>query len=261
MQAKNLSLPSSSSTLESHLSAHAPLHTSLLLGPLPLLLAPADPASSGISHTLSHLSTLLCITSLLRSLPILVSKRSLNIPADVRERHGVVEEDVLRNGAAAKGVRDACYEIGTRGMDELITARRETKGAGGRVEPKSVRPLFLSAVRGHVVATGLSKERRTDRLDTGRAILEEIGGVRFRRLPSGPAAPGLEARPDYLVAQSNREIIVQQADSPHSTTARVLHTSSATAHPAHRGWEVRSVRQCCSTSHRICDIRVVAYLA
>ncbi|KAI9633401.1 isoprenoid synthase domain-containing protein [Dioszegia hungarica] len=145
-RAKNLSLPPSSPTLESHLTTHGPLHTSLLLGPLPLLLPPTHASTSGISHTLSHLSTLLCITSLLRSLPILVSKRSLNIPADVRERHGVVEEDVLRNGAAAKGVRDACYEIGTRGMDELITARRETKGAGGRVEPKAVRPLFLSAI-------------------------------------------------------------------------------------------------------------------
>lgn len=62
------------------------------------------------------------------------------------QRHGVVEEDVLRNGSAAKGVRDAVYEIGTRGMDELITARRECKGAGGRIEPKVARPVFLSAV-------------------------------------------------------------------------------------------------------------------
>lgn len=59
----------------------------------------------------------------------------------------MVEEDVLRNGATAKGVQDAMYEIGTRGMDELITARRECKGSGGKIEPKVVKPLFLSAVR------------------------------------------------------------------------------------------------------------------
>jgi hypothetical protein len=85
--------------------------------------------------------------SLLRNLPLLVSnKRQINIPSDICEKHGIIEEDVLRNGAAAKGLQDGLYEIGTRGMDELITARRELKGAGGRVEPRAATPVFLSAV-------------------------------------------------------------------------------------------------------------------
>jgi NADH dehydrogenase [ubiquinone] 1 alpha subcomplex assembly factor 6 len=113
---------------------------------------------------LSHLASLLTVTSLIRNLPVLVkSKNQLNIPSDVCERHGIVEEQVLRQGAEAKGLKDAIYEIGTRGMDEMITARREVKGmicddgvvdnketksASGRIEPKVVRPLFLSAVSG-----------------------------------------------------------------------------------------------------------------
>lgn len=57
-----------------------------------------------------------------------------------------MEEDVLRNGAQAKGMKDGLWEIGTRGMDELITARRELKAANGKVSPGNVMPLFLSVV-------------------------------------------------------------------------------------------------------------------
>jgi len=146
-RAKTLTLPPSLPTLEDHLSTYTPLSTSLLLGPLPLLLPPTAPQSAQISHTLSHISTLLAAVSLLRTLPILVSaKRQINLPSDVCERHSIVEEDVLRNGAAAKGLKDAVLEIGTRGMDELITARRDLKDTGGKVVPGAVMPLFLSSV-------------------------------------------------------------------------------------------------------------------
>ncbi|WVF67886.1 hypothetical protein IAT40_002647 [Kwoniella sp. CBS 6097] len=146
-RAKTLSLPPSSPTLESHITTHSPLSTSLLLGPLPILLPPTHSASSHISHTLSHLSTLLTTTSLLRNLPLMVSsKRTINLPADICEKHGIVEEEVLRKGAEASGLRDACWTVGTRGMDELITARRDLKETGGKVVPSGVMPLFLSAV-------------------------------------------------------------------------------------------------------------------
>lgn len=74
------------------------------------------------------------------------SKRQINIPHDISQKHGIVEEEVLRKGAEAKGVRDGLLEIGTRGMDELITARRELKGNGGKVDPRIALPVFLSAV-------------------------------------------------------------------------------------------------------------------
>lgn len=148
MQAKALSLPPAAASLESHLSIHSPLSTSLLLGPLPILLPPTHASSAHISHTLSHVSTLLTVVSLLRNLPILISqKRQISLPADICEKHGIIEEELFRKGAAAKGFRDACWEIGTRGMDELITARRDLKETGGKVMPNSVMPIFLSAVR------------------------------------------------------------------------------------------------------------------
>jgi len=52
----------------------------------------------------------------------------------------------LRNGSNAKGLKDGLWDIGTRGMDELITARRELKASGGKVDPGNVMPLFLSVV-------------------------------------------------------------------------------------------------------------------
>ncbi|WWD20847.1 hypothetical protein CI109_105324 [Kwoniella shandongensis] len=147
VRAKTLSLPPSSPTFESHLSTYTPLSTALLLGPLPLLLPPSHSTTAHISHTLSHLSTLLTTVSLLRNLPILISsKRQINIPSDLAEKHSIVEEQVLRKGAEATGIRDACWDIGTRGMDELITARRDLKETGGKVVPSTVMPLFLSAV-------------------------------------------------------------------------------------------------------------------
>ncbi|KAK1923187.1 isoprenoid synthase domain-containing protein [Papiliotrema laurentii] len=155
---KALSSPPSAATLESHLALHGPLHSSLLLGPLPLLLPPTHPSTSSLTHTLSHLSTLLSTVSLLKSLPVMVnSKRQINIPHDIAQKHGIVEEEVLRKGSEAKGLRDGLYEIGTRGMDELITARRELKGSGGKVEPRSATPVFLSAIPAEAYLQRLEK--------------------------------------------------------------------------------------------------------
>lgn len=146
LQANTLNAPNSHTTLQSHLDFYSPLQNSLLLGPLPLLLPPTNPTTSSHSHTLTHISSLLTITTLLRSLPLQVSKRVSNIPRDVAVKHGLVEEELFRLGEGARGVRDACFELGTRGMDELITARSHLKESGGRVVPGEVMPLYLSAV-------------------------------------------------------------------------------------------------------------------
>ncbi len=61
-------------------------------------------------------------------------------------KHGIVEEEVYRLGGEASGMKDACFEIATRGMDELITARSHLKGDGGKLKPDAVVPVFLSAV-------------------------------------------------------------------------------------------------------------------
>jgi NADH dehydrogenase [ubiquinone] 1 alpha subcomplex assembly factor 6 len=142
-----LSLPPASRTLEEHLTLHSPLSSALLLGPLPLLLPPAHPQTSSVSHSLSHLSNLLTTTSLLRNLPLLLSsKRQLNLPSEICEKHGIIEEDVIRKGGSAKGLKDGCWDVGTRGMDEMITVRKELKDSNGKVVPSGVMPLFLSAV-------------------------------------------------------------------------------------------------------------------
>ncbi|RXK41063.1 hypothetical protein M231_01694 [Tremella mesenterica] len=146
VRASKIANPPSSLTFETHLNNYSPLSSSLLLGPLPILVPPSSPESAHLSHTLSHLSHLSTVVTLLRSIPITVSHKKLNIPSDVCARHGIVEEEVYRRGGEAKGVRDACWEIGTRGMDELITARRDLQSTKGRVKPISAMPLFLHAV-------------------------------------------------------------------------------------------------------------------
>lgn len=86
------------------------------------------------------------MTSLLRSLPVLVPKKQLSLPMDIAAKYDVVEEDVFRNGATAHGFRDAVFEVATRGIDELITARTDLKKDNGKVVPAVTMPLFLSAV-------------------------------------------------------------------------------------------------------------------
>lgn len=61
---------------------------------------------------------------------------SVCLPLDVMAEAGVREEDVLRHGAAAHGLRDAVFAVATRANDHLITARqlltaiREGRGEG-----------------------------------------------------------------------------------------------------------------------------------
>lgn len=151
-QANALQGPRTHATLQSYIDSQAPLQNALLLGPLPLVLPPSHPATSDISHTLTHISSLLSTTSLLRSLPLNVSKRINTLPRDVCVSHGLIEEDLFRNGAGAKGLQDACFQVGTRGMDELITARSHLKS--GKVDPKAATPVFLSTVS-HIVVERL----------------------------------------------------------------------------------------------------------
>ncbi|BEJ11642.1 hypothetical protein CspHIS471_0201020 [Cutaneotrichosporon sp. HIS471] len=146
VRAKNLSAPPASATLEQHLATYSPLAGALLQGPLPIVLSPTDSETGHIAHTLSHIAHLLAVSSLLRALPSLVTKRQLNIPADVAARHGLVDEEVFRRGTQAPGLKDALFEIATRGMDELITARRDLNKTDGKVVPKECMPLFLTAV-------------------------------------------------------------------------------------------------------------------
>ncbi|KAL1412446.1 hypothetical protein Q8F55_000191 [Vanrija albida] len=145
-RAKAVSQPPAATTLEGHLTSAGQVASALLQGSLPLLVAPTDPGTAHLAHTLSHLAHLLTVTSLLRAIPALVAKRELNIPADVAAQHGLVDEEVFRKGADADGFKDAAFTIATRGIDELITARRDLKKDNGKVVPAAGLPLFLAAV-------------------------------------------------------------------------------------------------------------------
>ena len=49
------------------------------------------------------------------------------LPLDVMAEAGVKQEDVLRTGAEAPGLKDAVFSVATRASDHLITAREMLK--------------------------------------------------------------------------------------------------------------------------------------
>ena len=101
-------------------------------------------------HIASHIGKAAGITAVLRGLPLVAfppppnhhsnssplggtldsqrrSQGSITLPLDVMAQCGVKDEDVLRKGAAAEGLRDAVFEVATRASDHLITARQMLK--------------------------------------------------------------------------------------------------------------------------------------
>ncbi|KAK4963550.1 hypothetical protein LTR10_001179 [Elasticomyces elasticus] len=110
----------------------------LTLQSLPMSSVTAD-------HIASHIGKATGIEAVLRGLPIIAfpgppNKHSnqnqfggdvgasrqgaVTLPLDVMAEAGVREEDVLRNGSSAKGLRDAVFKVATRANDHLITARQ-----------------------------------------------------------------------------------------------------------------------------------------
>ena len=115
----------------------------LTLQALPMSSVTAD-------HIVSHIGKAVGITAVLRGLPLVAfppppnhhsnssslggtldaqrkSQGSVTLPWDVMARTGVRDEDVLRKGAEAEGLRDAVFEVATRASDHLITARQMLK--------------------------------------------------------------------------------------------------------------------------------------
>ncbi|KXT10050.1 hypothetical protein AC579_9676 [Pseudocercospora musae] len=105
-------------------------------------------ASVTADHIASHLGKAMGISAVLRGLPLIAFPAPGNshsnqrggmgmarevpatrhgavmLPLDVMAEAGVREEDVLRNGARADGLRDAVFTVATRANDHLITARQ-----------------------------------------------------------------------------------------------------------------------------------------
>lgn len=114
-------------------------------------------ASVTADHIASHIGKAIGISTVLRGLPLIAFPGPANshsnqgalggdvgasrrgavlLPLDVMAEAGVREEDVLRNGAEAQGLRDAVFAVATRANDHLITARQllATIRAGGEAD-------------------------------------------------------------------------------------------------------------------------------
>lgn len=104
--------------------------------------------SISLDHLASHIGKASGIVAVLRGLPLLAfppppnhhnnsrglspgveaqrsgtQQGSVTLPLDIMAEAGVREEDVLRKGAEAEGLRDAVFKVATRASDHLITAR------------------------------------------------------------------------------------------------------------------------------------------
>ena len=111
-------------------------------------------ASLTADHVASHIGKASGIAAVLRGLPLIAFPGPANthsnqgqfqgdvgvtrhgavmLPLDIMASTGVREEDVLRNGSNAHGLRDAVFQVATRANDHLITARQmlENIRAGG----------------------------------------------------------------------------------------------------------------------------------
>jgi len=110
----------------------------LTLQALPMTSISAD-------HVASHIGKATGIATLLKGLPLIAipdsrnsqmgsrpgifgmnaesRQGSISLPLDIMAEYNVREEDVLRKGPEAPGLRDAVFAVATRANDHLITAR------------------------------------------------------------------------------------------------------------------------------------------
>ena len=109
-------------------------------------------ASLTADHVASHIGKATGIAAVLRGLPLIAFPGPQNLhsnqaqfqgdvgglkhgavvlPLDIMAAAGVREEDVLRNGSNAQGLKDAVFQVATRANDHLITARQMLKNVRG----------------------------------------------------------------------------------------------------------------------------------
>ncbi|RDW88716.1 hypothetical protein BP6252_00748 [Coleophoma cylindrospora] len=115
-----------------------------------LTLASLPMNSMAVDHVASHIGKAAGIAAVLRGLPLIAfppppnhhsnsaglggamggtggRQGAVMLPLDVMADAGVKEEDVLRQGAEAPGLKDAIFTVATRANDHLITAREMLK--------------------------------------------------------------------------------------------------------------------------------------
>ena len=104
--------------------------------------------SLSADHLASHIGKATGIATVLRGLPLIAfppgpkshsnqeafggavgatRQGAVLLPLDIMAEYGVKEEEVLRKGAEAQGLKDAVFAVATRANDHLITAREMLK--------------------------------------------------------------------------------------------------------------------------------------
>ncbi|KAI5840153.1 Squalene/phytoene synthase-domain-containing protein [Morchella snyderi] len=109
--------------------------------------------SVALDHVASHLGKAAGIAAVLRGMPLLAfppgggggGGGAVVFPLDVCVQQGLRQEDVLRRGGGAAGLRDAVFAVATRANDHLITARKMLAEAGAEGRG-AVFGAFLGAV-------------------------------------------------------------------------------------------------------------------
>ncbi|KAL8718331.1 MAG: hypothetical protein Q9225_004510 [Loekoesia sp. 1 TL-2023] len=119
----------------------------LTLSAIPLHSLAAD-------HIASHIGKAAGIAAVLRGVPLIafppppnhhsntsslggtldtqrVQQGAVALPLDIMAESGLKEENVLRYGAEAPGLKDAVFKVATRASDHLITARQMVKNVQG----------------------------------------------------------------------------------------------------------------------------------
>lgn len=148
-------------------------------------------------HVASHIGKAAGIVAVLRGLPLLAfpaaprhhfnltglnttaqqQRRTsqqgvVTLPLDVMAEVGLREEDVLRKGANAEGLRDAVFKVATRASDHIITARSMLKNLQ-RGEDVG-HPFEHDGKEGHQYTQGSApagvEEQRTD-IEQGFGIM------------------------------------------------------------------------------------------
>ena len=149
-----------------------------------------------MDHLASHIGKAAGICAVLRGFPLLAFPQpmgshnvnpggmglapergrqgSVTLPLDVMSQCGMREEDVLRNGPTAVGLRDAVFTTATRASDHLITARSVLDSMKHLEDPEHEYEHMHD--EGHEYTkydTGvrLSAERRLEELQKGYSIV------------------------------------------------------------------------------------------
>jgi len=113
--------------------------------------------SAVLDHIGSHIGKATGIAAILRGIPLVArhggSGGAVVLPLDVCAEFNLRQEDVIRRGGRAPGLKDAVFKVATLANDHMITARKMLAEAGGEARGNAF-ATYLPAV-----PTGLYLDR------------------------------------------------------------------------------------------------------